>query len=146
MKRLIYIFILASLELFINIHKSFAQVANENAFTGSENISWVIYFDCNNYTIKSEFNSSIDSHAQFLIRYPRSRVSIVGHDDGQNSSREFSLSLGHLRAASVKNALLSKGVSPTQFEVISFGSVKPAVAGNDKIESAKNCRVEIFDK
>ena len=146
MKRLICIFILAFLQLFICVHKTFAQTANENAFTGPENVQKVIYFDFNNYTIKSEFNSVIDSHAQFLRLNPRSRVSIEGHDDGQNSSQEFSLSLGHLRAASVINALLSKGVSPSQFEAISLGSVKPAVAGDEEVARTKNRRVEFFYK
>lgn len=107
------------------------------------NVSKVILFDYNSYSVKPEFQSTIDAHAQFLKANPRAKVSLEGHTD-ERGGREYNLALGQKRADAVRQTLSLLGVAESQVESVSFGKEKPAAQGADESAFAKNRRAEFF--
>ena len=107
------------------------------------NVSKVIFFDYDSYSVKPEFQSAIDAHAQFLKANPRAKVSLEGHTD-ERGGREYNLALGQKRADAVRQSLSLLGVADTQVESVSFGKEKPSVQGADESAFAKNRRAEFF--
>ena len=107
------------------------------------NVSNVIFFDYDSYSVKPEFQSTIDAHAQFLKANPRAKVSLEGHTD-ERGGREYNLALGQKRADAVRQTLSLLGVAESQVESVSFGKEKPAAQGADESAFAKNRRAEFF--
>ena len=109
---------------------------------GPANVSRVVYFDFDSYSVKPEYQSLIEQHARFLKADPRRHVVIEGHTD-ERGGREYNLALGQRRSEAVRRALGLLGVGDNQVEAVSFGKEKPAVPGNDEAAWAKNRRAEI---
>ena len=107
------------------------------------NVSKVILFDYDSYSVKPEFQATIDAHAQFLKANPRAKVSLEGHTD-ERGGREYNLALGQKRADAVRQTLSLLGVSDSQMESVSFGKEKPAAQGSDESAFSKNRRAEFF--
>jgi peptidoglycan-associated lipoprotein len=119
-----------------------SSVANVSAGPAG-NVSKVILFDYDSYSVKPEFQATIDAHAQFLKANPRAKVSLEGHTD-ERGGREYNLALGQKRADAVRQTLSLLGVSDSQIESVSFGKEKPAAQGADENAFAKNRRAEFF--
>lgn len=102
-----------------------------------------IYFDYDKDTIRPEFESILNAHAQYLRSNPNSSVILQGHAD-ERGTREYNLGLGERRAQSVERYLSVQGVSPSQVEIVSYGEERPAVDGHSEESYAQNRRV-IFD-
>jgi peptidoglycan-associated lipoprotein len=109
---------------------------------GPVNVSKIVYFDYDSYTIKPEFQSLIESHARFLKQNGTRHVVIEGHTD-ERGGREYNLALGQRRSEAVRRALELLGVRDTQVEAVSFGKEKPVAQGNDESAYAQNRRAEI---
>ena len=107
------------------------------------NVAKVIFFDYDSYTVKPEFQGTIEAHAQFLKANPRAKVSLEGHTDDRGG-REYNLAVGQKRADAVRQSLSLLGVSESQVESVSFGKEKPAAQGSDESAFAKNRRAEFF--
>ena len=119
--------------------------ASDSSLAGPATAVKVIYFDYDSYTVKPEFQSVIEAHAQYLKANQRAKVSLEGHTD-ERGSREYNLALGQKRADAVRQSLSLLGVSAAQIESVSFGEEKPAVQGSDEAAYAKNRRAEFFYK
>ncbi len=109
---------------------------------GPVNTARVIYFDFDSYTVKPEFQGTIEAHAKYLTANKARKMSIEGHTD-ERGGREYNLALGQRRAEAVRRALGLLGVADAQVEAVSFGKEKPAVPGSDEQAMAKNRRAEI---
>lgn len=109
---------------------------------GPVGISRVVYFDYDSYVIKPDFQSVVDSHAQFIKAAPGRTVVIEGHTDDRGG-REYNLALGQKRAEAVRRSLGLLGVPDAQIEAVSFGKEKPAAQGSTEDAHAKNRRAEI---
>ena len=109
---------------------------------GPAGVSNVIYFDYDSYTVKSEFQSTLEAHARFIKADNTRRANIEGHTDERGGS-EYNIALGQKRAEAVRRALNALGVTDSQMEAVSYGKEKPAMAGNDETAFAKNRRAEI---
>jgi len=107
------------------------------------NVAKVIFFDYDSYVVKSEFQTAIEAHAQFLKANPRAKVSLEGHTD-ERGGREYNIALGQKRADAVRQSLSLLGVQETQVESVSFGKEKPSAQGADESAFAKNRRAEFF--
>lgn len=107
------------------------------------NVAKVIFFDYDSYVVKSEFQTTIEAHAQFLKANPRAKVSLEGHTD-ERGGREYNLALGQKRADAVRQSLSLLGVQESQVESVSFGKEKPSAQGADESAFAKNRRAEFF--
>ncbi|HMX41076.1 MAG TPA: OmpA family protein [Saprospiraceae bacterium] len=103
----------------------------------------VIYFPYS--SVRREDNDAIDDYlnrlAQFLIASQR-KVSITGHTDFVGEAKD-NLRFGQLRAASIRDALVKRGVSKAQVSIHSLGESK-SIATNDTPQGRyRNRRVEI---
>jgi peptidoglycan-associated lipoprotein len=83
-----------------------------------------IYFDYDKSDITSMQQSTIQTDAQFLNQHSGISFTVEGHCD-ERGSTEYNLALGDQRASSVKNALVSAGVSASRVKTISYGKEKP---------------------
>jgi peptidoglycan-associated lipoprotein len=123
---------------------STAASASANLSSGpAGNVSKVIFFDYDSYVVKSEFQNTLEAHAQFLKTNPKAKVSLEGHTD-ERGGREYNLALGQKRADAVRQRLSLLGVQESQVESVSFGKEKPSEQGSDESAFAKNRRAEFF--
>lgn len=83
-----------------------------------------IYFDYDEYAVRSSDQATLQSNADFLKQHPNFTFTIEGHCD-ERGSTEYNLALGDNRANATKQALVNMGVSPNQIKTISFGKEKP---------------------
>jgi peptidoglycan-associated lipoprotein len=102
-----------------------------------------IYFDYDSATIKDEFQSIIQAHAEFLKLSKEAKTVLQGHTD-ERGSRDYNLALGQRRAESVQQALILLGVDAMKLESVSLGEEKPVKDGHDESAWAQNRRVEIY--
>lgn len=101
-----------------------------------------IYFDFDSYTVKDEFKSVVEAHAQYLNSHKNRKIIIQGNTDDRGG-REYNLALGQKRAEAVRKALVLLGVSDTQVEAVSLGKEKPKATGSDEASYAENRRSDI---
>jgi peptidoglycan-associated lipoprotein len=97
------------------------NLSDEQMF--SQNIK-DIYFDYDKSDIRADQQTSIQSNLAFLQQHPNITFTIEGHCD-ERGSTEYNLALGDSRASSVKNALVSGGISADRIKTVSFGKEKP---------------------
>ncbi|GAB3188927.1 peptidoglycan-associated lipoprotein Pal [Hydrogenophaga aquatica] len=107
-----------------------------------QNLSRVIYFDYDDFTVRPEFAATLEGHARFLTSDRQRRVVLEGHTD-ERGGREYNLALGQKRSEAVRRALSLLGVSDVQMEPVSFGEEKPARVGTDEESYRLNRRVEL---
>ena len=98
-----------------------------------------IFFDTDRYNIDQGDMAALQSQAQWLARYPSTRVTIEGHCD-ERGTRDYNLALGERRANAAKNALVSLGVNPARISTISYGKERPDAMGSDAESWARNRR------
>lgn len=115
-----------------------ARAAAERALTNN-----IVYFDYDSSAIKSEDTAVVDAYAKYLAANPVAKVRIEGHTD-ERGSREYNIALGERRANTVKDALVTEGVSAAQISVISYGEERPAAEGHDESAWAQNRRAQII--
>jgi peptidoglycan-associated lipoprotein len=83
-----------------------------------------VYFDYDKSDVRADQQGAIQADAQFLNQHSGINFTIEGHCDNRGST-EYNLALGDQRASSVKNALVSAGVSASRIKTISYGKEKP---------------------
>jgi peptidoglycan-associated lipoprotein len=101
----------------------------------------LVYFDFDQFTIKSEFRSLLTAHAEALKASPRS-IRLEGHAD-ERGTREYNIALGERRANAVRDFLVLQGVDSSLIETVSYGEEKPLALGRSDQSWAQNRRVEI---
>ena len=106
------------------------------------NLSRLVYFDYDDFSVKPEFMPVLEGHASFLNADRQRRVVLEGHTD-ERGGREYNLALGQKRADAVRRSLALLGVSESQMESVSFGKEKPANPGADEEAYRQNRRVEL---
>jgi peptidoglycan-associated lipoprotein len=92
-----------------------------------------IFFDYDDYTIRTDAQSTLAKDASYLASHPAVKVVIGGYCD-ERGSDEYNLALGQKRADAAKNALVTAGVAAGRIRVISFGKEKPFCS-----ESTEEC-------
>lgn len=103
------------------------------------NVGDRVFFAYDSYDIAPEARDTLSRQAEWLNRYPNVNITIEGHAD-ERGTREYNLALGDRRATSVKNYLVSLGVSASRINTISYGKEQPAVVGSDATSWAQNRR------
>ena len=115
---------------------------NQGAIPGSVqdfviNIGERIYFDTDEYVVRSDAQPVLAAQAQWLNRYQGVRVRIEGNAD-ERGTREYNLALGARRANAVREFLVGQGVSGARIETLSYGKERPIDAGTSEDAWAKN--------
>lgn len=101
-----------------------------------------VYFDFDQYIVKSEFAPAVNSHAKNLSADKGKKILIQGNTD-ERGGREYNLALGQKRAEAVRKSLSLLGVPETQMEAVSLGKEKPKATGSDEASWAENRRADI---
>lgn len=84
-----------------------------------------VFFDYDQYTIRSDAISALEQNAKVLLkRYATREILIEGHCD-ERGTEEYNLILGERRAMVVKNYLVDLGVPASSLRVLSLGKNEP---------------------
>lgn len=101
-----------------------------------------VFFDLDDYTIRPDQVTRIQTDAQFLKEHPEMRIVVEGHCDEMGST-EYNIGLGDRRATEVKTALEKAGVSPARIKTISYGKELPVCTEQTEDCWRKNRRAHI---
>jgi peptidoglycan-associated lipoprotein len=118
------------------------QPVTQGALPGSErdfviNIGDRVFFDFDQYSIRSDAMPLLDSQAGWLKRYSAVQVRIEGNCD-ERGTREYNLALGARRANAVREYLVSHGIEPARISTVSFGKEKPIDLGSGDETDQRN--------
>ena len=101
-----------------------------------------VLFDTGKYTLKPSTKISLAKVAGILLAYPGLKVQVEGYTDSVGGD-EYNQKLSEDRAATVKDFLVSQGVSANNITSQGFGKTNP-VADNSTAEGrAQNRRVNL---
>lgn len=103
------------------------------------NVGDRVFFSVDESGLSSEARSTLDRQAQWLNRYPRYGILIEGNAD-ERGTREYNLALGARRAQSVRDYLVSRGVSAQRIRTISYGKERPVAVCDDESCWSQNRR------
>jgi peptidoglycan-associated lipoprotein len=98
-----------------------------------------VFFDTDRFNIDTADQATLQSQAQWLARYPNTRITIEGHCD-ERGTRDYNLALGERRANAAKNYLATLGVDASRVQTVSYGKERPAAAGSNEQAWAQNRR------
>jgi len=101
------------------------------------------HFEFDRYDLTVEARGILADNARVLKKIPNSRIQVEGHCD-ERGTKEYNLALGERRATSVKNYLVSLGVSSNNISTISYGEEMPVDPRNTEDAWAKNRRSHII--
>ena len=101
------------------------------------NVGDRVYFDTDQYTVRSDAEPVLSAQAAWLNRYQQVQIRIEGNCD-ERGTREYNLALGARRANSAREFLVSRGVAPARITTISFGKERPLDPGEGEDAWAKN--------
>jgi len=88
-----------------------------------------VFFDTDRFDLSPEARGVLAKNAAWLQQYPTVMILLEGHCDERNT-REYNLALGERRANSVRDYLMSLGISGSRVRTISYGEEKPFAIGS----------------
>jgi peptidoglycan-associated lipoprotein len=83
-----------------------------------------VFFDLDEFSIRPDQVTTIQTDAQFLKDHPDMQIVVEGHCD-ELGSTEYNLALGDKRAIEVKAALEKAGVNSSRMRTVSYGKELP---------------------
>lgn len=89
------------------------------------------FFDYNKSDLRPDARDALSQTAQFLRQHPEVKVVVEGHCD-ERGTTEYNLGLGQKRADSVKEFLVSLGISADRLSTVSYGKEKPFCTQHDE--------------
>jgi OmpA-OmpF porin, OOP family len=99
-----------------------------------------VNFEYNQAVLTGDSKPILDQVATGLSKHLRLRIELQGHTDAVGSA-PYNLTLSQHRAESVRDYLISKGISPAVLTAVGYGKTRP-IADNKTAEGrAKNRRV-----
>ena len=120
-----------------------ATTINNNNNMNGEQSTNSVYFDINQYSVDTQYDSVIGYNANYLASHNLSSVKVEGNTD-DTGSVEYNLALGQRRADAVKKALIGKGANVKQIEAISNGKLMMKFSNASDDGKAKNRRTDII--
>lgn len=103
------------------------------------NVGDRVFFDFDKYNLAPEARATLAKQAVWLKRYSSVTVRVEGHAD-ERGTREYNLALGERRANSVKDYLITLGISPGRLKTISYGKERPVALGSNEQAWTQNRR------
>ncbi|MDH7942588.1 OmpA family protein [Pseudohongiella sp. SYSU M77423] len=101
-----------------------------------------ITFNTNEYSIRPNFHSVLDSVSQVLAKYVDTRLRVTGHTDS-TGSRDYNYNLSDRRANSVANYLAANGIDQGRLITQGVGPDQPIASNDTESGRAMNRRVEL---
>ena len=102
-----------------------------------------VYFDTDRATIKPVSFAMLDEIADVLVKNSTLEVRIEGHTDSR-SSLKHNMKLSQMRANSVRQYLVSRGVDPTKMMAVGYGPTRPLDDNRTAMGRENNRRVEFM--
>ena len=94
------------------------------------NVGDRVFFETDSSELTDQARATLDKQAQWLNNYNRYAFTIEGHAD-ERGTREYNIALGARRAETVRQYLVSRGVSAQRMRTISYGKERPVAVCND---------------
>ncbi len=94
------------------------------------NVGDRVFFDTDSSELSQQARATLDKQALWLNQYNRYAFLIEGHAD-ERGTREYNIALGARRAQTVREYLVSRGVSAQRMRTISYGKERPVAVCND---------------
>jgi peptidoglycan-associated lipoprotein len=94
------------------------------------NVGDRVFFETDSSELTDQARATLDKQAQWLGNYNRYAFTIEGHAD-ERGTREYNIALGARRAETVREYLVSRGVSVQRMRTISYGKERPVALCND---------------
>ena len=98
-----------------------------------------VFFAYDSYSLAASAQATLSKQAKWLKANPSIAIAIEGHAD-ERGTREYNLALGDRRASSVKDYLMSQGISSNRISTISYGKERPVKSGSNDTAWAQNRR------
>jgi peptidoglycan-associated lipoprotein len=83
-----------------------------------------VHFDFDRYSLRPEALRALDEAVRTLQGNPTLKITIEGHTCNIGTA-EYNLALGERRANSVRDYLLSRGVTADRLTTVSYGEERP---------------------
>ena len=103
------------------------------------NVGDRVFFNYDSSELDTDAQELLQDQVAWLKQYSDVSIIVEGHCD-ERGTREYNLALGEKRAQSVKNYLISLGISSDRVSTISYGKERPAVVGSNDGAWAQNRR------
>jgi outer membrane protein OmpA-like peptidoglycan-associated protein len=103
-----------------------------------------VYFDFDKASLKPEGRTKLDEAVAVLNRNADIRVEIQGHTDSIGTA-EYNMGLSERRAKTVRDYLVSKGISATRMTTRGAGETEPVADNGTKAGRAQNRRVVLIE-
>ncbi len=94
------------------------------------NVGDRVFFETDSSELTPQAHATLDKQAQWLNQYNRYAFTIEGHAD-ERGTREYNIALGARRAQTVRDYLVSRGLSAQRMHTISYGKERPVALCND---------------
>ena len=125
--------------------KSSGQMQGD-VYTGKDTVEYLasgvadrVFFATNESVLTTAARETLRKQAQWLRKNSKVTVVLEGHAD-ERGTREYNLALGERRANSVKDYLMTYGISGNRISVISYGKERPVDSGSNPLAWSKNRR------
>jgi len=125
--------------------KSSGQMQSD-VYTGSDTVKFLatgvrdrVFFATNKSTLTTASRDVLRKQAAWMRKKKDLSFAIEGHAD-ERGTREYNLALGERRANSVKDYLMTYGISGNRLNVISYGKERPVNSGSSPLAWSQNRR------
>ena len=102
----------------------FGNIAQSSIEYFTETVGDTILFEVNKSTLAPDTITNLQAQARWLEQNSSIPITIEGHADEQGT-REYNLALGARRATSVRNFLVSQGISESRLSIVTYGKERP---------------------
>lgn len=104
-----------------------------------------VYFAFDKSDLDAAARATLDANAAWLNANADVKATIEGNCD-ERGSREYNLALGQRRADSVRDFLISRGVTGDRLDTVSFGEERPVCQDSGEACWAQNRRGDIVTR
>ncbi|GGW33130.1 membrane protein [Gemmobacter lanyuensis] len=102
-----------------------------------------ILFATDSFMVRPDQQYNLQAIGQNLVRYPNSRIEIVGHTDSDGEAA-YNQSLSERRAVAVRDVLMASGVPAGRLSAYGRGEEQPVASNLTAAGKQQNRRVEII--
>ena len=117
-----------------------------DVYTGKDTVEYLasgvadrVFFATNRSTLTTAARDTLRKQASWMRKNSKVTVTVEGHAD-ERGTREYNLALGERRANTVKDYLMTYGVSGNRISVISYGKERPVNSGSSPLAWSQNRR------
>lgn len=96
-----------------------------------------VYFALDSHDLDAAARATLERQVAWLMNNPNARARLEGNAD-ERGTREYNLALGARRANAVRQFLISRGVSPSRLETLSYGKERPIDPGSGEEAWSRN--------